>query len=87
MKKHEKGTRVQYYGREFKKSLGHTFTVTAVRQSSKDGIPTGKYYHDLEAVEKPKKTTTVENFDKRGYDYDSHSEKLHSIEFGDLVKA
>ena len=82
MKKHEKGSRVQYYGKEFKKSLGRTYIVTATHK----GDQTGKYYHDLKSVEKPKQTTLVENFDKRGFDYDSHAEILHSIEFGDLVK-
>ena len=82
MRKYNKNSTVTYYGNEFKKSRGYSYTVTAVHKCSN-----GKYYHDLRSIEKPKQTSLVSNFDKRGFDYDSHSEILHSIEFGDLVKA
>lgn len=82
MKKHEKGSIVTYYGKEYKNSLGHGYIITNVHK----GANSGNYYHDLRAINKPKDVSYVSPLAPRTSEDRQHSEVLLSIEYGDLVK-
>jgi len=80
--KHEKNSRVTYYGKEFKNSIGHGYIVSKVYKGEKSG----NYYHDLKSINPPKPVKYFSPKYKRTDEDRQHSEVLLSIEYGDLVK-
>jgi len=81
IKKKKVGTVVSYYGKEFKRSLGHLYKVVKVHK----GSMSGNYYHDLEAIRKPEEAVYISPKAPKTEADRQHASKLYSIEFGDLV--